>query len=81
MTYEHITEPTVLRVLQGDISEDAICQALHASQECVSQDLLAGEVDPLVLDARLDALNDALFAWNEEGDAAACVEALRTLWC
>lgn len=78
--FAHIADKRLVEVLEGNISEDAICYALSKTGEHLAADMVSEAVDPTVLDARLSAYEDALFAWNEEGDAAACVEALREVW-
>ena len=81
--YNHVTDPVVRAVLDGDISEDAICLALTVTSAALIVDMHSTDlgIDLTVLDARRQDYEDADYAWNEEGDAAACVEALRRYWC
>ena len=78
--YAHVIDKTIREVLDGDLSEDAICYALtetrfHALSDTYNEDI------PHELSAyRLELAEEASWWWNEEGDAFKAVEALRQCW-
>lgn len=79
-SFSHVTDKTLRATLEGDFSEDSICQALTTTAEALEADRGNEDVPAKALSIREQAFEDADFAWNEEGDAAACLEALRTFW-
>ena len=80
MTFDHVTDPVVLAVLNGDISEDAICQALTRTGNHLAKDLNDESIDPAALKHRINTYNDAYEAWNQEGDIDGCLESLKEYW-
>lgn len=80
MSFDHVTDPVVLTVLNGDLSEDAICQALTATSKHIAADMANEDIDLTILKHRVDSFNAADHAWNELGDAAACLEFLKEYW-
>jgi len=82
MRFAHVENRQLQDLLEfgwnGD--EDDICQALTYSADCVAEDAQNELLDQRIVDARADALEDAEFAWNEEGDGFAAAESLRVLW-
>ena len=79
-SFGHIDDPGLRATLEGDFSEDSICQALTTTAAALEADKENEDVPYKALAIREQAYEDADFAWNEEGDAAACLEALRTFW-
>jgi hypothetical protein len=79
-SFEHVTDKTLRATLEGDFSEDSICQALNATADALEADSGNEDVPYKALSIREQACEDAHTAWNDEGDVAACLEALRTFW-
>ena len=78
--FSHVEDQTLRSTLEGDFSEDSICQALNATSDALESDYKNEDVSQKSYAIREDAYEEALHAWNEEGDAAACLEALRKFW-
>ena len=82
MRFAHVENKQLQDLLEfgwnGD--EDDICQAITYSADCVAEDAHNEMLDTRVVDARADALVNAEYAWNEEGDGFAAAEYLRELW-
>lgn len=79
-SFEHLDDPSLRSTLEGDFSEDSICQALTTTADALESDKGNEDVGYAALAIREQAYEDASNAWNEEGDAAACLEALRKFW-
>lgn len=79
-SFAHIVDKTLRATLEGDFSEDSICQALNDTADALEADRGNEDVPHKALAIREQAYEDAHHAWNEEGDTAACLEALRTFW-
>lgn len=78
--FAHVTDGLVRRVLLREVGGDAIADAITITENAWQHDATNEEVPFDVLDARDDALGEALFYWNDEGDEHRTVEALRTFW-
>jgi len=78
--FAHITDLTLRTTLEGDFDEDSICQSLTITGAALKSDLNNEEVSYKAIAIREQAYDEAMEAWNEAGDAAACIEALRTFW-
>lgn len=80
--WDHVDDETTRSVLNGDLSEDAVCRALCYAGKCLQADMDfgRGNLPDDVLDARFDACQAAHDAWNEQGNIFATVEALRRFW-
>ncbi len=79
-SFAHVTDPEIRATLEGDFSEDSICHALVATEEALEDDRLNPDIEGKALAIREQAYEDAEHAWNEEGDAAECLEQLRKFW-
>lgn len=80
MQYDHVEDPTIRSVLQGDISEDAMCYALNETLRHIQADQANEDVPYFVSEQRLALAHDAVVAWNVEGDAFQSLEYLRQCW-
>ncbi len=78
--FAHVEDLKIQSVLNGDVSEDAICYALTQSREAVMQDQFNPDVSYKVLAIREAAIDEAEFAWNEDGDLDETLAALRRFW-
>ncbi len=78
--FAHVEDLKIQSVLNGDVSEDAICYALTQSREAVMQDQFNPDVSYKVLAIREAAIDEAEFAWNEDGDLDEMLAALRRFW-
>ncbi len=78
--YAHVVDKKIRSVLEGDVSEDAICYALTQSRDAVMQDQFNPDVSYETLAAREEAIDDAEFCWNEEGDLDGALEGLQRFW-
>lgn len=79
-SFEHVADKTLRATLEGDFSEDSICSALTTTAEALEADLANEDVPYEAIEVREQTYEEAAHAWNEEGDAAACLEALRKFW-
>ena len=78
--FEHVEDLTIRSVLQGDISEDALCYALNETLRHAMADQENEDVPYAISEQRLALAYDAADWWNEEGDAFQSVECLRQCW-
>lgn len=78
--FDHVDDANTRAVLAGDLSEDAICQALTWANQCCQADQHNEDVSFEMQAARAEALENAEYEWNEEGDAFECVEHLKQFW-
>ena len=78
--YPHVTDPLIRSVLDGDISEDALCYALSETMEAALKDLTHPEVPSAVAEKRLALAEDASDWWNQEGNAFEALDCLRKVW-
>ena len=80
MQYDHVEDALIRSVLQGDISEDALCYAIYETLRHVEADQTNEDVPYYVAAERLVLAYDAADWWNNEGDAFQSVECLRQCW-
>lgn len=80
MQFEHVEDPIIRSVLQGDISEDALCYALNETLRHAQADQSDEDVPYAISEQRLALAYDAVDWWNDEGDAFQSVECLRQCW-
>lgn len=78
--FAHVEDALIRSVLMGDLSEDALCYALHQTELAYAQDARNEDISFDVLSAREEAVTDALEWWNEHGDAFRAVESLQRYW-
>lgn len=78
--FGHVEQDWLRKILEGDVSEDAICEALAYTRECLEEDSGDEEVSLAALEYRLHWLEDAECAWNEEGDMMWSLDSLRNVW-
>ena len=78
--YPHVTDPLIRSVLDGDISEDAMCYALSETLEAAQKDLTHPEVPFDVANKRFALAQDASDWWNDEGNPFKALECLREAW-
>ena len=78
--FNHVNDPLIRSVLEGDISEDALCYALNETLLHARADQANENVPYAISEQRLALAYDAADWWNEEGDVFSAVEALRHCW-
>lgn len=79
--WDHVDHETTREVLeQKSIDEDSICQALTFADQCLQADQHNENVKHEWYHARASALDDASECWNELGDLAGTIEALKRFW-
>ena len=78
--YDHVEDAIIRSVLQGDISEDALCYALNETLRHAQADQADENVPYAISEQRLALAYDAADWWNNEGDAFQSVECLRQCW-
>lgn len=78
--FAHVVDSKIRSVLQGDVSEDALCYALHQTELAFATDCRDEMIPAAVLAARGQAVTDAVEWWNLEGDAFQAVESLKSYW-
>lgn len=78
--FNHVADEELRRVLGGDTSEDSIIYALNATIEANTIDQANPELPEEVRLARDGFAQAAHYAWNEQADAFATLEALRQFW-
>ncbi len=78
--FAHVEDALIRSVLLGDVSEDAICYALTKTRDALMQDQFNPDVSYKVLAIREAAIDEAEFAWNEDGDLDEMLAALRRFW-
>lgn len=80
MNFAHVEDSLIRSVLEGDVSEDALCYALHETLGHASADQNNEDVPHPVTERRLALALEAAEAWNEHGDAFESLERLREVW-
>lgn len=80
MQFEHVEDTLIRSVLQGDISEDALCYALNETLRHAQADQVNEDVPYAVAEQRLALAYDAADWWNEEGNVFESLECLRQCW-
>lgn len=78
--FNHVEDKTIRSVLEGDVSEDALCYAINETLGHAQADQANEDVPYAVSEQRLALAQDASDWWNEEGDMFEAVEALRECW-
>lgn len=78
--FAHVEDKMIRSVLNGDISEDAICYTLHETQKAFEADEANEDIPLHVLNARGQAIEDATEWWNEEGNVFETLECLKKYW-
>ena len=78
--FNHVKDKTIRSVLEGDVSEDALCYALNETLRHAQADQANEDVPYAVSEQRLALAQDASDWWNEDGDMFKAVEALRECW-
>jgi hypothetical protein len=78
--FNHVEQEWLRNILLGDVSEDAICKALTYTRQCLEEDSGDEEVSLAALDYRLTWLEDAEYAWNDEGNTMWALESLQNVW-
>lgn len=79
-TWEHVEDTLIRSVLNGDLSEDALCYALTKTLRHAMADQADEDVPYAVSEQRLALAYDAADAWCVEGDAFAALECLQACW-
>lgn len=79
-SFAHVEDQTLRETLEGDFSEDTICHSLNVTRDALEADRGNEDVSFKSFAIREKAYEEADYAWNEEGDTAECLEALRTFW-
>lgn len=80
MKNAHIKDKLLRSVLDGDLSEDALCYAITYSWNAAMEDRLNTDIPREVSADRMLLAAEAEWSWNEDGDAFAALEALRRQW-
>ena len=78
--FAHVVDPLIRSVLLGDVSEDALCYALHETEMAFYKDQKDEMIPFAVIEAREQAVTDAVEWWNEHGDSFQAVESLKKYW-
>ncbi len=78
--FAHVADDKIRGVLTGDVSEDAICYALTQTRKAVMEDQFNPDVSYKTLAIREEAIDDAEFCWNDEGDLDGTLDALQRYW-
>ena len=78
--FDHVEDKLIRSVLQGDLSEDAMCYAITETLDAALADQHNEDVPFCVSEQRLALAQDAVDWWNDEGNAFKCLECLRLCW-
>lgn len=78
--FDHVEDKLIRSVLMGDVSEDAICYALSKSRQALMEDQFNPDVSYKTLAIREEAIDDAEFLWNDEGDLDGALVGLQRFW-
>lgn len=78
--FNHVKDRTIRSVLEGDVSEDALCYAINETLRHARADQENEDVPYAVSDLRLALAYDASDWWNVEGDVFKAVETLCEFW-
>ena len=78
--FDHVEQDWLRDILNGDVSEDAICRALTYTRACLEDDSLNEDVSYERLERRLEDLEDAEYQCDVEGDMMQALESLRNVW-
>lgn len=80
MNYAHVEDRLIRSVLEGDISEDALCYAIAETIRHAQADQDDENVHFLVSERRFAFAQDAADWWNKEGNALESLKCLRQCW-
>jgi hypothetical protein len=80
MNFAHVEDKLIRSVLEGDISEDALCYALSETICHARADQANEDVPYAVSEQRLGLAYDAAEWWNEHGNVFESLECLRQCW-
>jgi alpha-galactosidase/6-phospho-beta-glucosidase family protein len=78
--FDHVEDQKIRSLLLGDVSEDAICYALTQSRDALMSDQFNPDVSYKTLAIREEAIDDAEFCWNDEGDLDGTLAGLQRFW-
>lgn len=78
--WNHVDDDLIRSVLNGDLSEDALCYAISKTLDHAMADQTDEDVPCAVSERRLAWAYDASDAWNIEGDAFGALECLQACW-
>lgn len=80
-SFSHVQNDTLRAVLEGTIAPMTITLGgcLDITFEALSEDARDQLIEPTVVDARHDAADEAVAAYND-GDNEQCLDALRKYW-
>lgn len=78
--FSHVIDPDLRRLLNGDLSEDALCTALTTTLDAARADQNNPRVPLALAERRQAQAEEACEAWNEHGDMPEALEALRRYW-
>lgn len=78
--FDHVADQKIRSLLLGDVSEDAICYALTQSRDALMADQFNPDVSYKTLAIREEAIDDAEFCWNDEGDLDGTLSGLQRFW-
>lgn len=80
-SFSHIQNDTLRAVLEGGIAPmtNTIGSCVDITFEALSEDARNQLISPTVVDARHDAADEAVAAYND-GDIEQCLNALRRYW-
>lgn len=80
MNFEHVEDTLLRYVLQGNVSEVALCYAIDETLRHAMADQANEDVPYAISEQRLALAYDAADWWNEKGNAFKSVECLRQCW-
>jgi hypothetical protein len=78
--WNHVEDALIRSVLNGDLSEDALCYAISKTLDHAMADQENEDLPYAVSEQRLALAYDASDAWNVEGDAFDALECLKACW-
>ena len=78
--WNHVEDALIRSVLNGDLSEGALCYAVAQTLDHAMADQENEDVPYAVSEQRLALAYDASDAWNIEGDAFGALEYLKACW-
>lgn len=78
--WNHVEDALIRSVLNGNLSEDALCNAIAKTLDHAMADQENEDVPYDVSEQRLALAYDASDAWNIEGDAFGALECLQACW-
>ncbi len=78
--FGHVEDTLVRSVLEGNISEHAICYAITETLNAALADQHNEDVPFCVSEQRLALAQDAADWWNEEGNIFECLGCLQLCW-